>query len=77
MKLGSPPQTQTLTITIGECSSANDDGGSGGSDDGATCSDVPPDDNYTCEEQAAWGKCSSSWMKGYCCKSCFDCKNCS
>ena len=41
------------------------------------CSDVPPDSQYTCAQQASWGKCGFSWMKGYCCKSCFGCKGCS
>lgn len=38
-----------------------------------SCDDTPPDSSATCPEQKEWGKCSRSWMKGYCCKSCFKC----
>lgn len=34
------------------------------------CTDVAPDNQYTCAEQAGWGKCGESWMYGYCCTSC-------
>jgi mannan endo-1,4-beta-mannosidase len=37
------------------------------------CSDVPPDDQYSCAEQAAWGKCEEDFMAGFCCMSCFAC----
>merc|ERR1719321_308077 len=30
----------------------------------------PPNTKFTCAQQAAWGKCSKSWMKGKCCRSC-------
>ena len=40
------------------------------------CSDIPPSGQYTCEQQKSYGKCTESWMIGYCCKTCFDCKNC-
>jgi hypothetical protein len=36
------------------------------------CDDVGPDQN-SCEDQQSWGKCSESWMKGYCCKTCWQC----
>ena len=49
----------------------DDCGGGGGG-----CSDVAPDDQYTCAEQAAWGKCDSDWMVGFCCLSCFACDGC-
>jgi hypothetical protein len=39
------------------------------------CTDIPPDNSYTCSQQAGWGKCSESWMVGFCCKTCFQC-NC-
>ena len=42
----------------------------------ATCSDVPPDDQYTCAEQAGWGKCDEDFMVGYCCLSCHGCEGC-
>ena len=41
-----------------------------------SCSDIPPPGGYTCSQQASWGKCSSSFMKGYCCRSCFACVGC-
>lgn len=40
------------------------------------CSDVPPSGGYTCQQQAGWGKCGESWMKGYCCQSCYACQGC-
>merc|ERR1712132_8211 len=30
----------------------------------------PPNTKFTCAQQAAWGKCDKSWMKGKCCRSC-------
>lgn len=44
--------------------------------DTCSCSDVPPDDEYSCEEQASWGKCDEDFMAGFCCKSCFACADC-
>mmetsp|Transcript_62650 Transcript_62650/g.76696 ORF Transcript_62650/g.76696 Transcript_62650/m.76696 type:complete len:434 (-) Transcript_62650:306-1607(-) len=41
------------------------------------CSDIPPDNSYTCQQQASWGKCNESWMQGYCCQSCNACQGCS
>jgi predicted dienelactone hydrolase len=38
-----------------------------------SCDDIAPDDQYTCEEQAGFGKCDRDWMAGYCCKTCFYC----
>lgn len=26
------------------------------------CTDVPPDDRFTCQQQADFGKCQQSWM---------------
>lgn len=40
------------------------------------CSDKPPSGGYTCAQQSSWGKCDESWMKGYCCKSCYACVGC-
>ena len=37
------------------------------------CTDVAPDAVYTCAQQQSWGKCSNSWMAGYCNKSCGRC----
>ena len=40
----------------------------------AGCGDVPPPPAaYTCQQQAAWGKCSAPWMAGYCDRSCGRC----
>jgi hypothetical protein len=37
----------------------------------ADCTDdIPPDGTHSCRQQALWGKCSQSWMKGFCCMSC-------
>ena len=38
-----------------------------------SCSDVPPNDQFSCAEQASFGKCDQDWMVGFCCKSCFAC----
>ena len=38
------------------------------------CTDVPPDDRYSCAQQAGWGKCDESWMKGLCNRSCDRCQ---
>merc|ERR1711907_925892 len=44
---------------------------------GPSCTDTPPPgSSYSCSQQKQWGKCSSSFMKGYCCKTCFDCNRC-
>lgn len=40
------------------------------------CSDVAPPGGYTCVQQAGWGKCGESWMKGLCCRSCHACQGC-
>lgn len=40
------------------------------------CKDVAPDGQYTCAQQASWGKCDTKanpWMAGFCCKTCFNC----
>jgi palmitoyl-protein thioesterase len=39
---------------------------------GPQCTDVSPDSN-SCADQKKWGKCSASFMKGYCCQTCFNC----
>jgi len=50
----------------------------GGPDIADRCSrsDKAPDTTYTCVQQASWGKCNETWMQGYCCLSCFECKGC-
>jgi len=44
--------------------------------DTCSCSDVAPSSDYTCAQQAGWGKCGEDYMKGYCCRSCHACKGC-
>ena len=43
-----------------------------------SCQDVPPPGSspYSCAQQAGWGKCGESWMKGYCNSSCKRCPLC-
>lgn len=49
----------------------------GPTQDSCSCSDTPPPPGqYSCAQQAGWGKCGSSFMKGYCCRSCHACKGC-
>jgi hypothetical protein len=40
----------------------------------AQCSDIPPTASSTCAAEKAAGRCSESWMSGYCCRSCFGCQ---
>jgi len=44
--------------------------------DTCDCSDNTPTPSYTCVQQDTWGKCGETWMKGYCCRSCFSCQGC-
>jgi Glycosyl hydrolase family 26 len=52
-------------------------GGAGGEE--PPCDDIAPPPNpgdpmqYTCEQQAGWGKCDESWMQGFCNISCRRC----
>jgi lysophospholipase L1-like esterase len=39
----------------------------------AQCTDQPPDQKYSCRDQAAWKKCSQPFMAGFCNKSCGRC----
>ncbi|AUX47818.1 uncharacterized protein SOCE26_093420 [Sorangium cellulosum] len=47
--------------------------GGGTTSGGGTCTDTPPDSRYTCAQQAGWGKCSETWMRGFCDRSCGRC----
>ena len=38
------------------------------------CDDVAPTPDFSCPEQARFGKCSDGFMYGYCKKSCGTCK---
>ena len=67
--LGSPSQSGSLALTIGACSAPPP------TPRPEPCKDVAPDDKYTCEQQKGFGKCDKSWMKGFCCKTCFDCES--
>lgn len=60
-------------FTCGRCScdgmpAAMDHGSSG-----CPCVDVPPGDDFSCEEQKRFGKCERLWMKGYCQITCGTC----
>jgi len=44
--------------------------------DTCSCSDEAPTTDYTCAQQASWGKCGETFMKGFCCRSCHACKGC-
>ncbi len=37
------------------------------------CTDIPPDKQFTCQQQAGWKKCNESFMKGFCDRSCGRC----
>lgn len=39
----------------------------------SSCVDVAPDNTYTCEQQAGWGKCNEPWLQGFCLKTCGRC----
>merc|ERR1712003_133990 len=44
----------------------------------SSCTDEYPPDvdtQYTCEDQAGFGKCDQGWMEGYCLLSCEKCTN--
>jgi hypothetical protein len=46
--------------------------------DASSCVDEYPPDvdaQYTCEDQAGFGKCDQGWMEGYCLLSCEKCTN--
>jgi len=58
-------------IQEGAEDSSNSDG------DSACVDEYPPDvdTQYTCEDQAGFGKCDQGWMEGYCLLSCEKCTN--
>jgi mannan endo-1,4-beta-mannosidase len=37
------------------------------------CNDSPPSSDYTCQQQAEWGKCGEPWMQGHCDTACGRC----
>jgi len=48
-------------------------GGGGGGSQSEECPDIPPNNTYTCVQQAGWVKCKESWKQGFCLKSCDRC----
>ena len=65
---------QEVQVPIAQLLPPPDPGGGGGG--GGNCSDTaPPPGQYTCAQQKGWGKCDTSFMKGYCCKTCFECQS--
>ena len=57
-----------------------DIGGGPAPADTCHCSDEAPPGQYTCAQQAGWGKCDTAanpWMEGFCCRSCRACQGCS
>ena len=62
--------TDSDTDSDGDSDSDSDGDIDTGTED---CPNIPPDDQYTCEEQASWDKCEEDWMIGYCHKSCGRC----
>ena len=43
---------------------------------GGRCRERTPGGEWTCEQQAGWGKCDViqyPWMRGYCCETCHQC----
>ena len=43
--------------------------------EGFECTDIPPDNQYSCALQASWGKCNEPWITdhNFCQKSCGRC----
>ena len=39
-----------------------------------SCSNIPPDNQYSCPQQAGWGKCKELWMVNNCFQSCGRCE---
>jgi hypothetical protein len=73
-----PPSTPVgVDSSEGAPGDAALDGSSAGEATGqaptAACTDVPPDAQFTCAEQAGWGKCGEAWMQGSCNASCGRC----
>ncbi|KAJ3046444.1 hypothetical protein HK097_000854 [Rhizophlyctis rosea] len=62
--LSSCGKCPSATITVPSTSSPTPTG---------DCVDVAPDNEYTCAQQAEWGKCTEDWMAGWCKKSCGTC----
>lgn len=69
---GSAGRNSSSGGSAGKAGADQGEGGEGG--EGEACEDeYPYDDGYTCEQQAAWGKCNEAWLQGYCNLSCNRC----
>ena len=81
-----PPSQSQQTITVESCLKSQvknfDDGSAAAaaSDpapapacEGGCCDGAPPASTYSCQQQAAWGKCGEAWMAGFCDFSCGRC----
>ena len=72
-----------LLVTLVFGGSDDGGGGAGGGGSGAVpspppsqCRERAPGGQYTCAQQAEWGKCDTTanpWMRGYCCETCAAC----
>lgn len=58
--------TCTQVVAQGQCSSAVAQGYCRNLCGVCSCNNNPPDNQYTCEQQKAFGKCGLYWMAGYC-----------
>jgi len=71
--------TPEAEVEEGEGEEGGDDVSDSSSDaDAPSCVDEYPPDvdaQYTCEDQAGFGKCDQGWMEGYCLLSCEKCTN--
>lgn len=61
------------SASCGRCGSNGGGNNGGGNSGGGACGDTPPNGDYSCAEQASWGKCGEAWMQGYCKSSCGTC----
>ncbi|KAJ3126043.1 hypothetical protein HK098_007920 [Nowakowskiella sp. JEL0407] len=62
----SPVKTSTTTSTTVTSPSPS-------ATSSVTCPDNAPSTDYTCVQQASWGKCNETWMIGFCAYSCGRC----
>ncbi len=70
-KCGEPWMADFCDASCGRCDQAGD--ATPADPAPAVCTDIAPDDDYTCAQQAEWGKCDESWMDGYCDATCGRC----
>lgn len=65
--------SELSSITVATDGTNTNQSSSGESTEPECVDEYPFDDDYTCEQQAEWGKCEESWLQGYCQKSCNRC----